>query len=158
MVPTPDWLPPSAVIDISLVLRGKKPAARVRVGRRGGELHRWGRRLGLFTCLDKDGFAAISRNPTTARKVIDLDRRPGRHTLALGLMLGYPSCCCRSASRAGDEGIDRQHELLSTRRFYGRFRAIDPSGYFKGGSRISHVPCSPRCLPSLKMALRPEGC
>lgn len=158
MVSIPGWLPPSAITDITLVLRGDKPAARVSVGLRGSELRRWSRRLGLFTSVDGDGFAAISRNPMTARRVIDLDRRPGRHTLALGSMLGYPPCCCRAAARVGDEGIDRQHELLSARRFHGRFRAIDPSGYSEGGSRISHVPCSPRCLPSLRMALRPQGC
>jgi hypothetical protein len=158
VVPIPGWLPPSAIIDITLVLHGEKPAARVSVGLRGGELRRWARRLGLFTSIDRDGFAAMSRNPVTARRVIDLDRRPGRHTLALGLMLGYPRCCCRVAARGGDEGIDRQHEVLATRQFYGRFRAIDPSGYSEGRSRISHVPCSPRCLPSLRMALRSEGC
>jgi hypothetical protein len=158
VVPLPGWLPPSAVTDVTLVLHGHKPAARVSVGGRGGELRRWARRHGLFTSVDADGFAAISRDPATARRAIDLDRRPGRHTLALGTMLGYPPCCSRAAARVGDEGIDRRHEAITTRRFHGRFRAIDPSGYLEGGSRISHVPCSPRCLPSLRMALRPQGC
>lgn len=158
MVLLPGWLPPSAVTDVTLVLRGHKPAARVSVGPRGGDLRRWARRQGLFTSVDAEGFAAISRDPATARRVIDLDRRPGRHTLALGTMLGYPPCCSRAAARVGDEGIDRQHAAITTQRFYGRFLAIDPSGYADGSSRISHVPCSPRCLPSLRMALLPKKC
>jgi hypothetical protein len=158
VVPLPGWLPPSAVTDVALVLRGHKPAARVSVGRRGDDLRRWARRQGLFTSVDADGYAAISRDPATARRVIDLDRRPGRHTLALGTMLGYPSCCSRAAARVGDEGIDRLHAAIASRRFHGRFRAIDPGGYADGASRISHVPCSARCLPSLRMALLPKGC
>ncbi|SER23415.1 hypothetical protein [Sphingobium sp. YR768] len=158
MIHLPGWLPPSAATDVTLVLRGHKPAARVSVGSRGGDLRRWARRYGLFTSIDADGFAAISRNPATARRVIDLDRRPGRHTLALGTMLGYPPCCSRAAARVGDEGIDRRHAAMATRRFHGRFRAINPSGYADGSSRISHVPCSTRCQPSLRMAMLPQGC
>lgn len=158
MAHLPGWLPLSAITDITLVLRGHKPAARVSVGSRGGELRRWARRQGLFTSVDADGFAAISRDPATARRVINLDRRPGRHTLALGTMLGYPPCCSRAAAHVGDEGIDRRNADIAARRFHGRFRAIDPGGYADGSSRISHVPCSPRCLPSLRMALHPKGC
>lgn len=158
MVLLPGWLPPSAVTDVTLVLRGHKPAARVSVGPRGCDLRRWARRHGLFTSIDVDGFAAISRDPATARRVIDLDRRPGRHTLALGKMLGYPSCCSRAAARVGDEGIDCWHSAIATRRFHGNFRAINPSGYLDGSSRISHVPCSHRCLPSLRLVLLAQGC
>lgn len=154
----PDWLPLSAITDIALLLRDAKPAARLQVGRRGGELRRWARRLGFFISVDADGYAAISRSPAIARIIIDLDRRPGRHTLALGTMLGYPACCSRAAARVGDEGIDLLHWALSVRRFHGRFRAIDPSGYINGTSRISHVPCSHRCKPSLALATRTVGC
>lgn len=154
----PDWLSPSAVTDITLLLRDVKPAARLHVGQRGGELRRWARRLGLFTSLDADGYAAISRSPATARRVIDLDRRPGNHTLALGVMLGYPACCSRAAARVGDGGIDERHQAVSERRFQGHFRAIDPSGYIGGASRISHVPCSHRCKPSLALVTRRERC
>jgi hypothetical protein len=73
-------------------------------------------------------------------------------------MLGYPPCCSRAAARVGDEGIDCRHAAITRQRFHGRFRAIDPSGYLNGSSRISHVPCSHRCLPSLRLALIPQGC
>lgn len=158
MEPLPAWLPLSARTDIGQLLSGRRPAIRVSVGRRAPELRRWARRLGLFTSSDADGYATLSRSAATARRVIELDRRPGRHTNALGRLLGYPPCCSRAAARVGDEGIDDMQEALGSRRFHGRFRAIDPRGYAAGASLISHVPCSHRCLASLSLATRTGRC
>jgi hypothetical protein len=154
----PDWLPPSATTDIVQLLLGVKPAVRIHIGNRRIELRRWARRLGLFASVDADGYAAVSQSPSTARRVINLDRRPGRHTLALGIMLGYPLCCSRAAARVGDEGIDRRQQAVSAQRFYGRFHMINPSGYSEGISLVSHVPCSHRCAFSLYLAMRLETC
>ncbi len=154
----PGGLPRSAYIDIDRLMRGQKEVVRLIVGDDAAGIRRWARRSGFFTSADADGYVVLSRCASSARRALDLDRRPGRHTAALGRMLGYPPCCSRAAARIGDEGIDRQHAVIATRRFHGRFRAIDPSGYADGSSRISHVPCSPRCLPSLRMALLPKGC
>lgn len=154
----PDWLPSSAAAEIAQLLNGAKPVARLHVGLRKAELRRWARRLGLFTSSDADGYAALSRFPATARRVIDLDRRPGRHTHALGALLGYPSCCSRAAARVGDEGIDDLHSLIAARRFLGRFRLIDPRGYAQGKALVSHVPCSHRCVASLSLAMRATRC
>ncbi|GAA0460250.1 hypothetical protein GCM10009095_29940 [Sphingomonas molluscorum] len=158
MEPLPAWLAPSAITDIVQLLACTKPVVRIRVDRRASELRRWARRLGLFTSSDLDGYAALSRDPTLARRVLDLDRRPGRHTFALGMLLGYPACCSRTAARVGDEGIDGRHAVLATRRFHGRFRAIDPEGYASGSSKVSHVPCSHRCIASLSLATRAPRC
>ncbi len=154
----PDWLPRSVTTDIAQLLLDVKPAVRIHVGNRCLELRRWARRLGLFTSVDGDGYAAISRNPSTARRVINLDRRPGRHTLALGIMLGYPRCCSRAAARVGDEGIDGRQEAISAQRFHGYFQKINPSGYSDGTCLLSHVPCSHRCAASLCLAMRLETC
>jgi len=154
----PNWLTPSAITDIAQLLGGQKPSVRIYVGNYKVQLRRWARRLGLFTSTDADGYAAISPSPSTARRIIDLDRRPGRHTFALGVMFGYPRCCSRAAARVGDEGIDRWHKVLSARRFQGHFRAIDPSEYSNGSARISHVPCSHRCIASLSQAKRLRKC
>jgi hypothetical protein len=154
----PAWLSPSAAIDVTHLLRGMKPAMRLVVGPRGKELRQWARRHGLFTSLDADGYAVVSRLPSTARRVMDLDRRPGRHTLALGILLGYPPCCSRAAAAVGDEGIDAWQKTVSARGFHGRFHAIDPSGYTGGTSLISHVPCSHRCAASLALASRLARC
>jgi hypothetical protein len=158
MESAPAWLSPSAVSEISRLLAGTKPVVRLRVGTRACELRRWGRRHGLFTSSDTEGYAAMSHDAITARRVIDLDRRPGRHTNALGALLGYPSCCSRAATRVGDEGIDGRHAAIAARRFHGRFRAIDPCRYAQGESLISHVPCSHRCTRSLSLAMRARRC
>lgn len=154
----PDWLPLSATADIAQLLVDVKPAVRFHIGNRCVELRRWARRQGLFTCVDADGYVALSRSPSTARRVINLDRRPGRHTLALGIMLGYPLCCSRAAARVGDEGIDVRQQTVSAQRFHGRFHKINPSGYSDGTSLVSHVPCSHRCAFSLNLAMRFETC
>lgn len=154
----PRWLPPSAATDLAQLLAGNKPAVRLLIGDRSAQLRCWARTLGLFTCSDRDGYATVSRNPATARRVLDLDRRPGRHTVALGLLLGYPVCCSRAAARAGDEGIDQMQNAIALRRFHGRFRLIDPGGYQQGLAQLSHVPCSHRCEASLSLAMRTRRC
>jgi hypothetical protein len=154
----PGWLPASATIDLRLLLAGRKPVVRLHVGERRLELRRWARRHGLFACTDRDGYVALSRSGTSARRVLDLDRRPGRHTVALGLMLGYPICCSRAAARVGDEGIDRLHASIAARRFRGRFATIDPGGYLDGSAAVSHVPCSSNCVASLGAALAHSRC
>lgn len=158
MLRVPGWMPASAVADLAHLLAGTKPAVRIEVGHHARELRRWARCLGLFTSSDHDGFAAVSPVAATARRVLDLDRRPGRHTLALGIMLGYPVCCSRAAAKVGDEGIDSHHQAITARRFHGRFKGIDPTGYRKGGSLLSHVPCSHRCVASLLLAARAGPC
>lgn len=153
----PDWLPASAIVDLVLLEAGLKPAARIYVANRANDLRRWGRRLGYFLSSDRDGFAVLSRRGSVARRVLEIDRRPGRHTAALGHWLGYPVCCSRAAARVGDEGIDDYQRLLAKRRFRGHFVLIDPSGYLAGEARVSHVPCSRICTASLAMARRWPG-
>lgn len=148
----PDWLPPSASIDLALLDAGLKPAARVLVGNRAVELRRWGRRRGYFMSADDDGFAVLARQGSVCRRTLEIDRRPGRHTAALGHWLGYPRCCGRAAARVGDEGIDDYQQRLRRKRFRGRYALIDPSGYSSGKGRLSHVPCTHNCHASLAMA------
>lgn len=154
----PSWLPPSAVTDIDLLILGLKPAARFHVGGRRHETRRWARARGLFCSMDRDGYAVLSRSGSTARRVLEVDRRPGRHAIALGRMLGYPECCCRAAARVGDEGIDALCDAVAARRFRGRFEGIDPGAYRTGQALLSHVPCSPICEASAVLAMRRAKC
>lgn len=154
----PAWLPKSATTDLSMLVLGMKPAARLRVGMRQADIRRWSRRHGLFASSDRDGYVVLSRSAMTARRTLDLDRRPGRHTVALGVMLGYPSCCSRAAARVGDEGIDALHARAARRPYRGRFALISPERYLDGGSLLSHVPCSNVCRASLALAVRHVGC
>lgn len=157
-VRAPDWLPLSARTDLDQLRFGVRPAVRLLVGRRGSELRRWARRNGYFAAADRDGYVALSRRPSLARIVLRVDSRPGRHTVALGMLLGYPSCCSRAAARVGDEGIDRWHAAIAGRRFIGPYRLTNPDGYALGRALNSHVPCSGRCTASLSMALRTASC
>jgi hypothetical protein len=150
----PAWLPPSAGTDIDLLLLGLKPAARLQVGGRKHELRRWARVHGLFCSADCDGYAVLSHDGWIARRVLDIDRRPGRHTIALGRMLGYPECCSRAAAKVGEEGIDALCGQVSARRFRGRFKGIDPSDYLIGKALLSHVPCSHICEASAALVRR----
>lgn len=152
MAEPPSWLSPSVAVDVMLLLAGVKPAIRVESHGRRLELRRWARRHGLFASFDQEGFVALSRSASHSRRVIDVDGRPGRHTLLLGTLLGYPACCGRAAARVGDEGIDELAERIAGRRFIGRFRRIDPVAYRVGSAAISHVPCSSRCEASLALA------
>lgn len=154
----PSWLPLSAQTDIALLLADLKPAARIHAGSRRLELRRWARRNGLFASSDPMGFVVLARQGMIARRVLDVDRRPGRHTIALGRLLGYPECCCRAAGRVGDEGIDDLQAAMALRRFRGRFELINPGDYLDGKARLSHVPCSHNCAASLALALRSVAC
>lgn len=154
----PEWLVPSARTDIGLLLAGRKPAARIDGRGMDHEIRRWARRRGLFTSGDGSGYLVLARCGNLSRRAIALDGRPGRHTQALGRMLGYPNCCSRAAARVGDEGIDGMAATVGAHRFHGRFQAFDPTSYRSGGSLLAHVPCSHRCARSLALALDTSRC
>jgi hypothetical protein len=148
----PPWLKPSAAIDIAHLWFRIRPALRTELARSvsQADVHRWAHHLGFFSALDDEGFLSVSRDPQLSRRIIDLDRQSGNHTFALGLRLGYPRCCCRMAARIGEIGLDAwEHEPTE---FRGRFKLINPTGYRRGNALISHIPCSPHCQPSLRMA------
>lgn len=154
MASRPGWMRPSAQVDLVQLMCSIRPVIRSQIVGRvdRAELRRWARRAGLYAVVDRDGFFALSRDPSSARRVLRIDARPGRHVVALGRALGYPICCCLMAARRREEGLDAWVEALSSRRFVGLFRLIQPSGYLAGNSSISHVPCSARCAASLRMA------
>jgi len=150
----PGWMRPSAQVDIAQLFRSIRPVIRSQV--EGpldrAKVRRWARRAGFHVAICQDGFFAMSRDGGLARRALQIDARPGRHTVALGRALGYPACCCVAAGRRNDEGLDAWAAAISARRFCGQFRLIQPAGYTAGDACISHVPCSPRCAASLRMA------
>lgn len=149
-----EWLRPSAITDLAQLVTFIRPAIRTQIPSLAYEhAHRFAWQLGCFAASDSEGFVVFSRCQLLSRQILILDRSRGDHTYALGRAFGYPRCCCRAAACVGDEGLDRWAREVGSRRFIGRFKAIDPIGYQRGQSLISHVPCSERCLPSLSMAL-----
>lgn len=149
-----EWLRPSAITDLAQLLTFVRPAIRTQIlDLPNDRIQRFAWQLGCFAACDLEGFVVLSRCQLLSRRILTLDRSLGDHTHALGRALGYPACCCRAAARIGDQGLDGWAREIGSRRFIGRFKAIDPTGYQKGKALISHVPCSERCLPSLSMAL-----
>lgn len=151
----PTWLKPSAYIDLGLVLARARSTLRTELEPTTplSAVHRWARKLGFFVAIDEDGFVVLSRQPGAARRTLAIDRRPGNHVQELGRLLGYPSCCCRAAARVGEACLDEFASTMGRRRYLGRFKAIDPSGYGSGRAFISHIPCSAVCMQSLALAL-----
>lgn len=150
----PQWLPPSAQVDLRQLTAGIRQVVRLqRTGPASDqEMGRFARRHGWFIVSDDAGFLVLSPCSTSARRVMRLDRSPETHTQALGLALGYPACCCRAAARCGEVRLDEWAEALSSRRFIGSFAATSPAEYRTSRAAISHIPCSSRCEQSRAMA------
>lgn len=148
----PQWLMPSARVDLALILAGARATLRTEFAGpvSGGEVKRWARGLGLYATYAKDGYVALSTRPGAARRLLALDESAGAHEFALGRMLGYPPCCCAAASRVGEGGIDAW--AVRSRRPRGRL--TDVARYAKGIALISHVPCRPWCHASQMLAAK----
>ena len=152
--PLPRWLKPSAKTDIEHVQAGIRRVLRTELLGAVPEatVRAWATHHGWFVRID-GAFVSFSPTAWLARRVIDIDRSTAAHAYLLGILLGYPACCCRAAARSGEQAIDAQAERLAKHRFVGLFRLTDPKDYVRGKANISHVPCSRRCIPSLGMAL-----
>ncbi len=154
----PIGLPRSFQTDLAQLEAGIRPVIRSELhGASGASLQRWARQRGFFAIVDRQQFFALSRSRAAARRVLWLDAQPGPHVISLGWELGYPACCSLAAARRGEERIDQWAAEMESCRFAGLFRLIDPTGYRDGVAFISHVPCSTRCFPSLRMALAVIG-
>lgn len=150
----PPWLKPSAAVDLLQLMASIRPAVRTELAQPADHLtvRRWARSHGWYVAMDDDGFLVLSSSPTLARRVLAIDRSPRNHTGMLGRALGYPPCCCRAADRVGEHALDSWAISVDALTFVGRFKAISPRGYLHGRSLLSHIPCSPACRLSLRMA------
>jgi hypothetical protein len=150
----PAWLKPSAAVDLTQLVASIRPAVRTELAQRTDDLtvRRWARYHGWYVAMDTEGFLVLSASPSLVRRVLAIDQSPGNHTSMLGRALGYPPCCYRAANRVGEHALDAWSISVSAMGFVGRFKLIDPRGYLRGRSFISHIPCGPWCLLSLRMA------
>lgn len=149
-----DHLPLSARVDFLHLLALGKPAVRTRLSGRIGvkKLRHWCQRNAWAWAADSDGFCSVAKSRAIAQRVLEVDRCIEPHELELGRILGYPRCCCRAIAKVGEARIDQQIERLGASDFEGEYALIDPRGYSRGVSLICHVPCGPKCLPSLRIA------
>jgi hypothetical protein len=147
-------LPASAAVDALHLSAGLKTAFRCRLldSVLFPLVKEWSEGHGLAARVDEDGFICVARTMELAVRVLELDRSREPHERALGLLLGYPSCCCEFVAHVGESNIDMVAAEMREWRFVGEYRLIDPSGYICGTSLICHLPCSRTCLPSLALA------
>ena len=149
-------LPPCALVDFLHFVACDKPAVRTRLEnlRSLRQVGDWCSTSGLSMAADGDHFICIARKATIAERILEIDRKVTAHTYELGRALGYPDCCSRFVGKIGEAKIDSLDEKVTHWNFNGIFKLIDPSGYLSGDALICHIPCSPNCETSLRLALR----
>jgi hypothetical protein len=149
-----ELLPASSLVDFLHLVALGKPAVRVKI--QGAALNRlaeWCERYDYKWVADMEGFCCVAYSKLMAEQVLTVDRCAGPHELDLGLLLGYPLCCCKAIAALGESRIDEHALDMSSWEFQGSFRLIDPSGYTEGASLVCHLPCSRYCEPSLEIAI-----
>jgi hypothetical protein len=147
-------LPASATVDFLHFVACDKPAIRTQVQESDAEtkVAGWCKQYNFTFQIDSDGYLCVARNAETACLVLSVDRSLEPHEKHLGILLGYPTCCCEFVATAGEANIDLLAEEIATWSFTGRFHRINPAGYLDGKALICHLPCSPNCLASLHLA------
>jgi hypothetical protein len=150
-----DKLLASAWVDFLHLVALDKPAVRIKVPELGlHDLAHWCTQYGYEWSSDAEGFYCVARNRRIADRVLEVDQGTEPHELDLGMLLGYPSCCCEAVAEVGESRIDEYAMAAAKWEFQGRFQLIDPAGYAHGASLICHLPCSPSCEASLNIAIR----
>jgi len=151
------FFPKSANVDMLLFSLGEKPCMRTKIEVKGDVvflLELWCQRYKNHFRIDHEQYIYIARDLKLLDAVMSLDHSPQEHAAKLGILLGYPECCCRMIDSLGEGGIDRFEETYKFQEFTAPFHIINPVRYREGFAFISHVPCSTSCAASYKIALR----
>lgn len=147
-------LPPSFRVDLLQLLSGSRPAIRSHVGETAREgLRAWCTASGLDFAADGP-WVGLSTEVGRAARILQVDASPAPHEVDLGLLLGYPPCCCEQAALVGESQIDRYAQHVASWPLRGGYALLDISRYSEGLALISHLPCSPTCQPSREIALQ----
>jgi hypothetical protein len=151
----PENLNNSNYIDFLLFLAKLKPTLRIKVSDKSTKhkLNTWCISNCFSFLSNEKNYICISNDPITADMLQKTDDSYVPHEYELGRMLGYPACCCKRIAGIGEKNIDEWEEkFIKNSKFEGEFELINPKGYKKGYSLISHIPCSPVCKHSLNIA------
>lgn len=156
-VETLPWaqLPPSVRVDVLQLSANAKPAIRVLSATTAVDLREdlrgWAIANDLGAASD-DEYTCIARDYLSAADSLRVDSMGRAHELEFGLALGYPTCCCEAIRRIGESAIDERAQEIKTWTFHGQYTIINPERYSLGGALISHLPCTPTCEASLRLA------
>jgi hypothetical protein len=146
-------LPPSLRVDVLQIVAVGRPAIRsyVRNERARSDIQRWCDDVEWSVTSDGP-WICISSCADLGRHILDVDGGESRHEFELGMLLGYPECCCRFASEVGESKLDMHCAERGQSSYVGEFRALDISKYTAGLSLLAHIPCTTRCVDSLALA------
>ena len=145
-------LPPSFRVDLLQLLSASRPAIRTHVretARQG--LRAWCTASGLDFAADGP-WVGLSTEVGRAARILQTDASPAPHEFDLGLLLGYPACCCEQAALVGESQLDRYAQDVASWPLRDGYALLDISRYAEGLALISHLPCSPDCEPSRVLA------
>lgn len=147
-------LPASANVDFLHFVACDKPAIRTRVQESHAEtkVADWCKQYNFAFQIDNDGYLCVAHDAETARLILSVDQSAEPHEKCLGILLGYPTCCCDFIANIGEANIDLLAEEIATWSFAAPFHRINPARYLDGRALICHLPCSPNCLASLQLA------
>jgi hypothetical protein len=151
----PQNLLKSNYIDFLLFLANLKPALRVKIYEEEikTSLSNWCKENSFNFLDDEYNYIYIAKSKKMVESLKQIDNSNTPHESKLGLLLGYPMCCCEKISYVGEANIDKWEEsLINNEIFKGKFELINPNGYRNGYALLSHIPCSPTCINSLHIA------
>lgn len=150
---------PTAKVDLTLMLVGLKPAARISFEgdvpknrkTKDGSSHIFHQHH-MYT-LQRDASLYIARS-NICQLLFNADNSGEAHEQVFGTLLGYPLCCVKSIAVQGEQNIDNTDKIflktLDSNLLEHRF--LNTSYYTQGYALVSHVPCQAGCKASLKMA------
>jgi hypothetical protein len=145
-------MPSSFRVDLLQLLSGSRPAVRSHVAEPALEkLRMWCTASGLDFAAEGP-WVSVSTLVGRAAQVLEVDASPAPHEVDLGLLLGYPRCCCDQAALVGESNIDDYARSVAAWPLNDEYALLDISRYDEGVAIISHVPCSPDCEPSRILA------
>lgn len=152
----PPSLTPSSYIDFLLLLGGLKPTLRLHVTKSRAQhaLESWCKEHGYAATSNSSRYICIAKTQDATLRLQELDDSHEAHEYELGLLLGYPPCCCLKAAEVGESNLDEWEETMSQDAAFRKLPncLIDPHRYTEGSSLISHIPCSPQCEASISIA------
>lgn len=145
-------LPLSFRVDLLQLLSATRPAIRSHIDvPQHEQVQEWCAASELDFAAEGP-WVSMSTEFGRAAQILRVDGSPGPHEISLGLLLGYPMCCCQGAARVGEAQIDEYADHVSAWSLSDRYALLDISRYDEGLALISHVPCSPNCEPSRILA------
>ena len=145
---------PSTKIDFLHFVYCDKPAVRLVIDSalEKSTISEWCEQNNKSLVIDRHNYACVANTAEYAIKLLELDAEAPAHEYELGILLGYPECCCEFIASVGEDKIDLLEEKTRDWNFTKEFELIRPNGYRDGSALICHIPCSERCKPSLEQA------